>query len=89
MKLPKVPRKTTPAYGFSYLERSLKDCLRERRFGNDEQRLSVKFFREPTCRYCGNDNPTRWDHIVPIAKNVATVLGNMMLACSTCDNSKS
>jgi len=68
---------------------SLKACLRIRRFNKDEQRFAVEFFGEPICGYCGNDNPTRWDHIVPVAKNGATVLGNMMLSCSECDNSKS
>ena len=32
---------------------------------------------------------TRWDHIVPVANHGATVLGNMVLACSSCDDSKS
>ena len=44
MKLPKVPGRTTPAFGFSYLERSLRDCLRKRQFGTDEKSKVVEFF---------------------------------------------
>ena len=93
MKLPKVPGRTTPAFGFSYIERSLKDCLRRRQFGNDEKGKVVEFFRQwepqPTCVYCGKAEVSRWDHVVPVMKDGATVLGNMVLACSTCDDSKS
>lgn len=30
----------------------------------------------------------RWDHVVPIIRGGDTVLGNMVLACATCDDSK-
>jgi len=93
MKLPKIPGRTTPAFGFSYLERSLKDCLRMRQFGIAEKDSVVKFFErlepQPTCAYCGGAEVSRWDHIVPVMKDGATVLGNMVLACSACDDSKS
>ena len=93
MKLPKIPGRTTPAFGFSYLERSLRDCLRKRQFGTDEKSKVVEFFEQwepqPACAYCGRAEVSRWDHIVPVMKDGATVLGNMVLACSTCDDSKS
>ena len=30
----------------------------------------------------------RWDHVVPIKEGGETVLGNMVLACARCDDSK-
>ena len=93
MNLPRVPGRTTPAFGFSYVERSLKDCLRRRQFGADEKSKAVMFFEQwepqPTCTYCGRTEVSRWDHVVPVMRDGATVLGNMVLACSTCDDSKS
>ena len=93
MNLPKTPGRTTPAFGFSYIERSLKDCLRKRQFRAAERREVSDFFErwepQPSCVYCGNkDDVRRWDHIVPVIKGGATVLGNMVLACTTCDDSK-
>ena len=92
MTLPSVPRRTTPAFGFKYVERSLEDCLRKREFGRNEMRKVVEFFeqweRQPTCAYCGISDVSRWDHIVPVMSGGATMSGNMVLACSTCDNSK-
>jgi hypothetical protein len=92
MELPRVPGRTTPAFGFSYVERSLKDCLRERRFGADEKQEVVRFFEQwesqPECAYCGSTDVRRWDHVVPVMSGGAAVLGNMVLACSSCDDSK-
>ena len=92
MNFPKTPGRTTPAFGFSYVGRSLKDCLRRRQFGAAEKSAVVDFFQrweaQPSCAYCGNPNANRWDHIVPVANDGATVLGNMVLACSSCDDSK-
>ena len=93
MELPKVPGRTTPAVGFSYLERLLRDCLRERQFGVKEKQEVVEYFKrwepEPCCAFCGNRDVRRWDHVVPVMRNGATVLGNMVLACQPCDDSKS
>ena len=93
LKLPRVPGRTTPAVGFSYLERSFKDCLRQRQFGASEKSKVVEVFEQwepqPTCAYCGSTAASRWDHIVPVMREGATVLGNMVLACATCDDSKS
>ena len=92
MNLPGVPRRTTPSYGFSYVERSLKDCLRQRRFGAEEMQKVVRFFEQwepqPACAYCGSADVGRWDHVVPVMSGGATVLGNMVLACSPCDDSR-
>ena len=93
MKLPKVPGRTTPAFGFSYLERSLRDCLRERKFGVKEKQKVVEYFQrwepQPSCAYCVDNGVRRWDHVVPVMRDGAAVLGNMVLACQPCDDSKS
>ena len=92
MTLPKVPGRTTPSFGFSYIERSLKDCLRKRQFGKEEKRQVSGFFArwepQPSCVFCGSCDVKRWDHLVPVSQNGATVLGNMVLACAQCDDSK-
>ena len=77
MKLPAVLGRTTPAFGFSFLERSLKDCLRMRQFGIEEKDEIFKFFEQwepqPTCAYCGSTEVRRWDHVVPVMRDGATV----------------
>lgn len=92
MNLPKSPGRTTPAFGFSYVDRALQECLSERRFGRKEQAEVVSFFarwdERPSCAYCGALEVKRWDHVVPVAAGGTTVVGNMVLACQPCDDSK-
>lgn len=93
MNLPKTPRRTTPAFGFSYLERALKDCLRKREFGLADKQNVVDFFGQwepqPSCVFCGtNKGVSRWDHLVAVMDNGSTVAGNMVLSCASCDDSK-
>ena len=91
MTLPKAPQRTTPAFGFSFINRATKEGLAIRDFGQSEMAKIVRFFyqdNEPECVYCGSLDVRRWDHVVPVAKGGDTVLGNMVLACQTCDDSK-
>lgn len=91
MKLPAVPGRTTPGFAFSFVDRALKDCLSERKFTQYEIKQVVTFFYGDgavECIFCGNKNVSRWDHLVPVTKGGDTVLGNMVLACAKCDDSK-
>ncbi len=93
----KAPIKITPAYGFSYIsQRALREGLGRREFGPTEMERVIRWFSEvaseseddPRCVYCGDPNPRRWDHLISIRDNGETVLGNMVLACQPCDDSK-
>ena len=89
MKLPNPPGRTTPGFAFSIVERALRECLAPRKFGPEERAEIVSFFGgQPECAYCGSRDVRRWDHLVPVAKDGETVIGNMVLACATCDDSK-
>jgi hypothetical protein len=92
-KLPPAPKKITPAFGFSYIkERALREGLGKRRFGLSEMASVVKWFEQyepqPCCAFCRNSNVQRWDHLIPVRNDGETVLGNMVLACQPCDDSK-
>ena len=93
MELPRTPGRTTPAFGFSYIERALVDCFVERKFGRNEKEQVIEFFgrweRQPACVFCGTPEVRRWDHLIPVMDGGATVLGNMVPACAPCDDSKS
>ena len=95
--LPRAPVKITPAYGFSYIsERALREGMGRRQFGQTEMRQVIRWFSEtdaeyqqnPSCVYCGCVDPGRWDHLIPIRLDSETILGNMVLACQPCDDSK-
>jgi hypothetical protein len=77
MALPRVPGKTTTTFGFSYIERSLKDCLAKRQFGKDETEKAVQFFRRwegnLCCVFYGAPDVKRWDHLVPVVEALFTV----------------
>ena len=90
IKLPKVPERTTTGFAFSTLDRALKEGLAIRKFGVIEMGQVVSFFGKvpPECVYCGSSDIRRWDHLVPVNKGGDTVIGNMVLACSSCDDSK-
>ena len=92
MKLPHTPRKTTPAFGFKMIERSLLDCFGKPHFKKKDQSKVLEYFArrepQPACSFCGDREVKRWDHLVPVIKGGETVLGNMVLACATCDDSK-
>ncbi|MDA1188934.1 MAG: HNH endonuclease [Chloroflexi bacterium] len=90
---PRVPVKITPAYGFSYIsERSLRECLGRRQFRHDEMKQVAEWFAayepQPSCAFCGDKQVHRWDHLIPIREDGETVVGNMVMACQPCDDSK-
>lgn len=90
MKLPRAPQRTTPGFAFSEVGRSLQECLANRKFGQKEMKEVIAFFgfKRPECVYCGSLEVKRWDHLIPISKGGETVLGNMVPACSRCDDSR-
>lgn len=90
MNLPRIPQRTTPGFAFSMVERSIQDCLAKRDFGKAEIDKVLYFFNTdpPECVFCGSREVARWDHLIPFTKGGETVLGNMVLACSSCDDSK-
>lgn len=89
MKLPKSPTRQTLAFGFSIIERCLRESLGRWQFGGREQRQVVDFFGGVlACAYCGHSDVTRWDHLTSVRAGGETVLGNMVPACSSCDDSK-
>lgn len=90
MELPRIPQRTTPGFVFPTVERALKECFVARQFGQKEIAEVSDFFNHTPCEcvYCGSIDVKRWDHLVPISKGGDTVLGNMVLACSQCDDSK-
>ena len=90
MKFPRVPQRMTPGVAFSMVDRALRDCLAKRQFGKAEIEQVLEFFNKdiPECVFCGNKDVKRWDHLIPIRNGGETVLGNMVLACTSCDDSK-
>jgi len=63
-----------------------------KKFGN-EFNLSAKEVREikerdKVCVYCGSDNRLELDHIIPISKNGKSVYSNFVMACRSCNPSK-
>ena len=90
MKLPRVPQRTTPGFAFSIVKRALIESIAVRQFGKLEIAQVVAFFGEdpPTCVFCGDTPIRRWDHLTPVSKGGDTMLGNMVPACATCDDSK-
>lgn len=91
MPLPRAPQRITPSFAFSYIERAIQEGLKLRKFGLSEMDDVVRFFfdqRDPECVYCGSPEVRRWDHVVPVMQGGDTVVGNMVLACAQCDDSK-
>jgi hypothetical protein len=90
VKLPECPQRTTPGFSFSMVNRTLLEGIADRQFGKAEMAEVLRHFgmEEPRCAYCGASPATRWDHVVPVFKGGDTVLGNIVPACSRCDDSK-
>ena len=90
MTLPQIPQRTTPGFAFPGLNRALLECIAVRKFGANQVKELLEFFGggEPSCAFCGTTAVQRWDHLVPVTKGGDTVLGNMVLACGKCDDSK-
>ena len=89
MALPRAPMRLTPAFAFSFVGRSLQECLGRRDFGRSQMERVVEFFGgEPACAFCDGAKVKRWDHLVAVKNGGETVPGNMVLACAACDDSK-
>jgi len=91
MALPRAPQRTTPAFGFSFVERAISEGFARRAFGQSEMAEILRFFykdQDPECIYCGSGDVRRWDHVVPVKNGGDTILGNMVPACARCDDSK-
>lgn len=76
-----------PATAFKYLERALQEGLGRRKFGSAEMTLVIEFFGDE-CVFCGSEAWNRWDHLVSAIAGGESVLGNMVPACQSCDDSK-
>ena len=89
-KLPRSPSRTTTGFAFSVLDRAIRENFADRNFGKQHMNDILKFFgsETPECAFCGNQDVKRWDHLVPVRKGGDTVLGNMVLSCARCDDSK-
>jgi hypothetical protein len=84
----KGPTQITPAFAFSYVERALREGLSQARLGADELAEIRKFFPLWECVYCGSSKIRGLDHLVSVRSDGETVLGNMVPACGSCDDSK-
>ncbi len=84
-----MPDRIGPSFAFGYLERAIQEGLGRRTFRLPEVEQALAFFGEPlTCVFCGGENVTLWEHLVPVARGGETVLGNMVPACQPCNDSK-
>jgi hypothetical protein len=89
MTLPKPPQRITTGFAFSYVDRAIREGIADREFGKQQIAEVIAYFGEPLCCvYCGSEEVQRWDHLVPVNRGGDTVLGNMVPACSLCDDSK-
>lgn len=90
MPLPRAPERITLGFAFSYIDRAIQEGLADRRFGQSEMAAVLEHFGSdpPRCAYCGDEHVSRWDHLVAIKSGGDTVVGNMVPACSRCDDSK-
>ena len=52
------------------------------------QRIRVLRRDANTCYYCGSDNATHVDHIIPKAKGGGDEMHNLVAACATCNQAK-
>jgi HNH endonuclease len=67
----------------------LQEGLARRKFGLPEIAQTIEFFGEPlSCVFCGSLEVKRWDHLIAVTHSGETVLGNMVPACASCDDSK-
>ena len=88
IKLPLSSQRTTTGFAFSYVERALQESLANRKFRQEDKARIIEFFGLPYCVYCGSPEIKRWDHLVAVKNGGETIIGNMVPACSKCDDSK-
>lgn len=59
-----------------------------------QKRFAKKRFRKQIfedwgcCAYCGKENPTTLDHVIPKARGGSTTKGNLVACCGDCNLSK-
>ena len=85
-----MPQRTTTGFAFYTIDRAIKEGLARRKFGQNEAQQVLDFFGidPPECVYCGSKDMKRWDHLVAISTGGETIIGNIVPACSQCDDSK-
>jgi hypothetical protein len=90
MSLDKLPNKTYPGLGLSMIDRAFKDA-HAIRCSADDLPVLKQYFKKGgriVCLYCGKKEAERWDHYYPVSKGGDTVVGNLVPACPSCDDSK-
>jgi hypothetical protein len=90
MALRKLPTKMYPGFGLSMLDRAVKEFFAARCGQKELLKLVEHFVRDGdvNCVYCGEALATRWDHLHPVSKGGDSSPGNLVPACSRCDDSK-
>lgn len=91
MRDPNFPSDGGLSIAFSMIERALTDGLSTNRFGRREAETVKQFFFDKGrehCVFCGDRDPNRWDHLIPLKEGGETVIGNIVPACQPCDDSK-
>ena len=73
------------------LDKAVKEHFNALRYPKPDIRALEKHFRRKgqfMCFYCGQKEASRWDHLYPVNKGGATTNGNLVPACSSCNDSK-
>lgn len=88
--LPKLPIKISAGLGLSMIDRAVKESFAARCSKPDLELIRDYFIGlgPLQCLYCGNDTPTRWDHLHAVSRGGDTVPGNLVPSCQRCDDSK-
>ena len=86
----KLPTKISAGLGLSMIDRAVKESFAARCRTVDLESIREYFLNTGPlqCVYCGSDSPTRWDHLHAVSRGGDTVPGNLVPACSRCDDSK-
>jgi hypothetical protein len=86
----KLPTKMSAGFGLSMLDRAVKESFAARCSAGDLQPIREYFSSQGVlgCFYCGQPEPKRWDHLHAVSRGGDTVAGNLVPACSRCDDSK-
>ena len=95
MELPSRPTRITPAFGKQYMIRAFQECLSDGKpsdFGSSQMEETTHYFKrwegQPACVYCGSPDVKRWDHLIAVSEFGLSRMGNLVLACARCDDSK-
>ena len=72
--------------------REYANVRRLRKLSNGVFNISIKELKRlysSPCIYCGSNNSIQADHVIPISKGGVHSIGNLVPACSRCNQSKS